>query len=60
MARESGTNSKTDTETPAQKVAEVQAPGGAASGTGGDLYVTAGTIVPTSVGGGVVLKFDMP
>ena len=44
----------------AQLVAQVQAPGGAAFGKDGDLYVTAGTILPSSAGGGVVLKFDMP
>ncbi len=53
-------DSKTDAETPARLVANVQAPGGAAFGKDGDLYVTAGTILPTSAGGGVVLKFDMP
>ncbi|MFZ5490953.1 MAG: ScyD/ScyE family protein [Pseudomonadota bacterium] len=50
-------DSKTDVSTPAELVANVQAPGGAAFGPDGDLYVTAGTILP---GGGVVLKFDMP
>lgn len=53
-------DSKTDAETPAQLVATVQAPGGAGFGEDGDLCVTAGTILPTSAGGGAVLKFDMP
>lgn len=40
-------------------IAEVEAPGGAAFGPDGGLYVTAGTVVPASVGGGVVLRFDL-
>lgn len=48
-----------DSRDEAELIAEVEAPGGAAFGRDGDLYVTAGTVVPESAGGGVVLRFDL-
>lgn len=47
----------TDRNDIATKVAEVFAPGGAAIGPDGALYVTSGTILP---GGGVVLRYELP
>lgn len=41
------------------KIADVYAPGGAAVGPDGDLYVTVGTILPGFAGGAVV-RFDLP
>lgn len=47
----------TDRDAIATKVTDVFAPGGAAIGPDGALYVTSGTILP---GGGVVLRYDLP